>query len=291
MRAFPAFAFLGLAIVVVGCNLIMDLGRFTDDDGGATSGVDAGGATGPFACVNDPSEMLDPGVVTLHLALGNATGTNESAGDIDGGSDIVPVIYTPIPGVTVLACNALDPTCGKPVTPPQITDDAGLVTFALTGTFAGFFRATSPTIVPITFAPGQWLTGVKVATYETAALAPSDEAALNGVLNNAVDLDASSGLGEVFLTIYDCNDRHVPGATFTLNQMAENTLPFYLNKGVPSTKVQVTDSEGVGGAVNVPHGTVHATATVLDASVTLGSIDVYVNAGELSYGWIRMRVH
>jgi hypothetical protein len=288
MRAFPAFAFLGLTVVVVGCNLIMDLGRFSEA-AGAGAGVPDGG---PFNCLGAAPEGLDPGAVTLHIALGNATGTNESAGDIDGGSDIVPVIYTPFPGVTVLACNALDPPCANPVGPAQTTDDAGLVTFtALTGTFAGFFRATSPAIVPITFAPGQWLTGVKVATYETAALARSDEGSLNLVLNNAVDLDASSGLGEVFLTIYDCNDRHVAGATFTLNQMADNTLPFYLNNGVPSTKVQVTDSEGVGGAVNVPHGTVHATATVLDASVTLGSIDVYVNAGELSYGWIRMRVH
>jgi hypothetical protein len=295
MRAFGTFAFLGLAVVVVGCNLVMNLGRFNepatpDSGGGPGAGEDAGPGTN-FDCLKQPNEALDPSPVTLHLLVTNATTPATTAGAIDGGSDIVPVVYDPEPGVTFVSCLELDPLCAHPVTSPQTSDDAGFVTLSLTGSFSGFFRGTGPTVVPFTFAPGQWLTGAKEATYLTSALAPSDEQLLNGALGNAVDLDAGSGLGEVFIIIYDCDDHHVPGATIALSRTGPETLPFYIVSGLPSTTVQVTDSEGVGGAVNVPSGTVRATATYLATSTTLGSVDVYVRPGELTYGWIRMRVH
>lgn len=297
MRAFAAFAFFGTAILVAGCNLVMNLGRFNEapvDAGGPSPGDDGGDGGGGygtnFDCLSGPKEALDPGAVTLHLLVTNATSPAVTAGSIDGGSDIVPVSYAPLPGVTMLACLALDPGCANPVTSPQVSDDGGIVNLSLTGTFSGFFRGTGPSIVPFTFSPGQWLSGVKEATYLTSALAPSDEQLLNGALGNAVILDAGAGLGEVFIIIYDCDDHHVPGATISLNRTGANTLPFYIVSGVPSTTVQVTDSEGVGGAVNVPEGTVRATATYLPTSTTLGFVDVYVRPGELTYGWIRMRV-
>jgi hypothetical protein len=294
MRAFAAFAFLTLGVAAVGCNLVMNLGRFNEspvDSGGATGPGDDSGAGGAFECLKQPNETLDPSPVTLHLLVTNATTPATTAGAIDGGSDIMPVIYDPIAGVTFVSCLELDPLCAHPVTTPQTSDDAGFVNLSLTGSFSGFFRGTGPAIVPFTFSPGQWLTGLKEATYLTSALAPSDEQLLNGALGNAVELDASAGLGEVFIIIYDCNDHHVAGATISLSRSGPETLPFYIVSGLPSTTVQVTDSEGVGGAINVPSGTVRATATYLANSLTLGSVDVYVRPGELTYGWIRMRVH
>ncbi len=276
----------------------MDLGRFSE----AVSAVDAGDAAvtpapgidagpGPFDCLNQPNESLDPGAVTLSLVITNATGTTEDAHQIDGGSELDQVIYQPSPGVTMIGCAPLDPFCANPVTPPAVSDDGGLVTFSLTGAFTGFFHGTSPGVVPFTFFPGQWLTGVKEARYFTSSLTPSDEGLLNLSLGNSVNLDAGSGLGEVFIIIYDCVDHAVPGVKLTLSRSESDTLPFYLASGVPSTTAGVTDAEGVGGALNMPEGSLKATATLAATGMTLGSVTVYVHGGELTYGWIRMRVH
>jgi hypothetical protein len=300
MRVRRSVAFVGLAAFVslMGCNLIMDLGRFSEavsasdagDAGGApTTGTDA--APGPFDCLNLPNETLDPGAVTLHLTITNVTGTTETAHQIDGGSDLDQVVYTPSPGVAMVGCAPLDPFCANPVTPSEVTDDAGVVTFSLTGAFGGFFHGTSTGVVPFSFFPGQWLTGVTEATDFSSSLTPSDEGLLNLSLGNAVNLDAGSGLGEVFMIVYDCFDHSVAGVKFDLSRSGSDTLPFYITSGVPSTTAGVTDSEGVGGALNMPEGSLRATATFAATNLVLGSVTVYVHAGELTYGWIRMRVH
>jgi hypothetical protein len=301
MKARTSIAFIGVtafvsgvAGLVSGCEAIMDLGRFGEaistGDSGPGASVDAAPA-GPFDCLAQPSETVDPGAVTLHLLITNGTGTNQTAGSIDGGSDLDEVVYTPTPGVTVVPCLALDPGCANPVDPPAVTDDGGIVNFALTGNFVGFFHGTAPGIIPFTFVPGRWQTGLKEMTYGTADLTASDEQLLNAALGGTVDLDAGSGLGEAFVVVYDCFDHKVAGVKISLSRSVDSTLPFYIQSGVPSTTAGVTDDEGVGGALNVPEGTLTATATFAATGATLGSVELYVRRGELTYGWIRMRVH
>jgi hypothetical protein len=283
-----------VAPLLLGCNALMDLGRFNEavahDGGGAASDTSVG-LPDKLACLALPNETLDPGPVSLQILLANATQQTESPGTIDGGTDITDAVYTPFPGITMRACLALDPGCASPVTSPVVSDDAGAVNFTLPGTFNGFFRGEAPSVVSFTFFPGQWLTGAKSAQYATGALANTDEVLLNGALNNAVNLDAGSGLGEVFVSIRDCNDHRLAGVTLALSRTGPDTLPFYIISGVPSTTTQVTDNGGVGGAVNVPEGSVKITATHLATSTTVGTADVYIRPGELTYAWIRPRVH
>ena len=302
------FALLAVVIVASGCNLIMDLGRFNEtsaeQDGGGDSGAsdtgvpdtgsaDAGPDADPrFACLALPGESLDPSQVTLELLVADATKTAQTPASVDGGTDLTYVVYTPRAGVSMSACLGFDPACANPVTTPALTNDAGSVSFTLSGNFVGFFHGTAPGIVPFSLFPGQWPTGEKHEQYGTSSLSVSDETLLNAALNNAVDLDAGSGLGEVFVIVYDCFEHRLAGATVALSKSAPNTLPFYVtSSGVPDTTAQVTDNAGVGGAVNVPAGTVKVTATFLATSTTIGSIDVYVRPAELTYAWIRPRVH
>ena len=71
MRPVASFAFFGLAVVVAGCNLVMNLGRFSEavtSDAGAPAVGDAGlpvsaidaavadAGSGPFSCLNSPNE-------------------------------------------------------------------------------------------------------------------------------------------------------------------------------------------------------------------------------------------
>jgi hypothetical protein len=294
MKVSSALAFLGLPILALGCNLIMDLGRFSEavstDGGGERPGdggvVDDGG---PFGCLLLPPETLDPSAVTVQVLVTNSTAPSETAGSIDGGSDLIDVVYTPYPGMAVVPCNILDPTCSMPLANSQVTDGGGVVTFSLTGTFNGLFYFTSPSTVPSLFFPGPLLAEDKSVQLFTAALTSEAEQALNSAINNAVILDASAGLGEVFLSVYDCNDHRLAGVTFSFNNPGTQQLPFYLISGIPNTATELTDYDGVGGAVNVPSGSQKITATYVATSTTLGTTDVYVQGGALTIGYIRTR--
>jgi hypothetical protein len=294
MRLRSSFTFLLLAAYAVACNAILDLGRFTEgptDSGGGVTGSNDSGIPSNLACVTAPKESLAPGPVNLQLIIATTIGEMETPGQIDGGTDITYAAFTPQPGVTIEACQSLDPTCGSPVTTPQVVDDAGIADLTFSGNFVGFFRGTSPITVPFTFWPGNWLSGATSASYGTSALQYTQESALNVSLNNAVILDAGAGLGELFMVVFDCNDHRFSGATLAITGSGPDTLPFYVISNLPSTTAEATDSFGVAGAVNVPHGPVRATATDLATGTTIGSIDVYINSGELTLGWIRPRTH
>lgn len=293
MRLRTSFTFLALAASALACNVILDLGRFTaaPTDGGGAGTSDSGGIPSNLACVTAPNETLNTVPVTLQLMVANTIATMETPGEIDGGTDLAYAVYTPQTGVSIESCHSFDPTCLSPVTSPQIVDDAGILSLTLSGNFVGFFSGTGPTTVPFTFWPGNWLSGTTSATYGTSALQYAQEEALNGALDNAVILDAGAGLGELFIVIYDCNDHYTSGATLTTSRTGSEQLPFYIISGVPNTMAQVTDTAGVAGAINVPAGSVRATATDLATSTQIGSIDVYINAGALTLGWIRARTH
>jgi hypothetical protein len=301
LRSLVCIGALGAA---VGCTAILDLGRFqeaatTAGDTGAPDtslATDAGVDTGPedprFACLKLPNQTLDTGQVSLQLAIANVTKQQVTPGSVDGGTDTNDVYFTGLPGVTMEACLGLDPACANPVNTPAQTDDGGIVNFTISANFTGFFRGTGDQLVPFNFFPGPWPAGVPSATYVTGALRVSDEVLLNSALNDAVDLDAGSGLGELFVVVFDCLDHHLAGATVSLNKSAPSTLPFYVTaSNVPDIQAQVTDKAGVGGAVNVPAGTVRATATYVATSTIIGTADVYVHPAELTYAWIRPRVH
>jgi hypothetical protein len=145
-------------------------------------------------------------------------------------------------------------------------------------------------MVPETIYPGPLLVGQATANYSAPLLTLDTVNLLAGVLGIPVALTPDSGLGQINIGVFDCNDHAAAGVAFTLSNFGPQTVLYYNSGGVPSTHATVTDQTlGGGGAVNVPAGETNVTATLRELSIPLGTIEVTVRSGVIATVYIRVR--
>jgi hypothetical protein len=271
-----------------------DAAGYGGQDASAASPRDGGGASLPasWGCLNGPHEELEP---TLHVdvtvVVMDAVQPSTSAGAVDGGSDLDTLSAGWLSGVAVRPCDLLDPACAH-AAQAVLTNDAGAAEFALTGDFAGFFDLRRPDLVPATLYPGHLLAGQTTASFPAYTIHPKDLRSLAGSAATTVDLDPDSGVGQAIVTIYDCQDHQASGISVAYEGLdAQAAVPFYFSGGLPNTRATQTDSYGIAGAINVPVGTLMATATLASTATMVGSIAFDIRAGAVSFAWIRVRSH
>jgi hypothetical protein len=172
----------------------------------------------------------------------------------------------------------------------QTTDDAGSSHFPLAGNFNGWFLVNRSDLLPYRFYPGPFPAGPPVITDPLAVVSQAganDFVAALGA-NVAQSFDAGSGLGLVFISVYDCNDHLAPGVSFSISNPGPNNIVFYTAGGFPSTTATHTDRGGAGGFINVPAmpQTVRATTLI---GTPLTPIDIAVNPATVSQVFFRAR--
>jgi hypothetical protein len=254
-------------------------------DGGADSA-----AAGPWGCLNGPREMLDPTQrVAVTVVVIDPTWPTISAGGIDGGSDLDTIIGDWLPNVAVRPCVLLDPDC-RAAPEAGLTDDAGRAEFNLAQDFAGFFDLRRPDLVPATLYPGRLLAGQSVASLPTFDLFPMNFLDLATSAGATVTLDVDGGVvGHALVTIYDCQDHQASGVSVAFDNLGSRGAPFYFSNGLLDLSAMKTDDFGLAGALNVPVGTLRATATVVSTKTEVGSASFDVRPGSLTSAWIRVR--
>jgi hypothetical protein len=262
---------------------------------GATSeaGADAGPPDAdPWGCLDQPPEVTDPNAqVAITFTVFDALAPITTAGP-QGGTDFTVLACSPVSGISFRACDALDPSCAKPVTPVVITDDAGQATFSVPGSFAGFYQFSGPGYLSARVYTGQLLAGAPTFAAPCALLGTQETSLLANAIGVTMSLDPDAGLGHVFFQSYDCFDRHAPGVTFTIAVDAgPQTVQWYAKNQLPSTTARETDSLGAGGAVNVPAGALTVTATLAATKRTLGAVNTVISAGGTTFAWVRVRTH
>jgi hypothetical protein len=253
-------------------------------------GLDAGTeAAGPWDCLDQPPEALDP-TATVDFALLAYSAVQPFTESSDGGSDISPMTYTPFAGVSARACpDLLDPTCSAG-TLWVLTSDAGLADFKVHGDFNGMFEVTRPDLIPMNYYPGQMQSGQPTQRGSVSMMNAQNASLIGQELGVPLDLGADSGAGMIFLGVYDCNDHRAPGVTFGISNPGPTTIVFYLANGFPSTSATTTDNKlGGGGVINVPAGTSMLTATLNGRRI--GSANVVVRAGTIVQLSFRTRTH
>jgi hypothetical protein len=244
---------------------------------------------GPWACLTAPREALDPDLhVDVTLQVMDAILPSTAAGAVDGGSDLDTLSGSWLPGVAVRPCALLDPEC---LDAPKavLTSDAGAAELALTGDFAGFFDMRRPDLVPATLYPGHLLAGQMAASVPAYGISPKEFRDLASSTATTVNLDPNGGVGHVLVTIYDCQDHQASGVSLTYGGLGAQAVPFYFTGGLPSTRETKTDDYGIGGAINVPVGTLTVTATLASTTTEVGSTTFDVRPGALTFAWIRVR--
>jgi hypothetical protein len=249
-------------------------------------------AADPWFCLGLPSQVTSPTTqVTITFTVFDALSPVVTAGP-QGGSDFTVISGDFLPGVSIEACDSLDPTCARPVTPLVVTGDAGQATLSLPQTFVDFVQLTNPNYLTAKVYMGRLLADASTFSAPIAFLGTQEASLLAVALGVPFVLDADGGLGEAFFEVFDCFDRLAPGVTFTMGVDAgPQTVQWYTKNQLPSTTTNVTDALGTGGAVNVPSGALTVTATLAATNRTLGSVNAYVAAGETTLMWVRVRTH
>jgi hypothetical protein len=250
-------------------------------------------ATDPWGCLAAPDQDLDPEEhVTLTLIVMDGAEQSTSAGAIDGGSDLDTVSGTWLPGVSVRACSLRDLDCDDGDASTTATDGTGGATFHLMETFNGFFEMSRSDLVPATLYPGNLLTGQSVVSFPAYDVSPAELQGLAMlVTSNSLGLDPTGAVGHALVTVYDCQDHQAPGVALTYSASGSQTAPFYFENGLPSGTATKTDGYGLGGALNVPVGSVTVTGAHAADGRSVGMTTFQVRPGALTFAWIRARTH
>ncbi len=268
-----------------------DLGDAGAEDAAPEAAIEAG----PWDCLDDPPEMPDPSKkVDVQIVVTDAIMPSARASQFDGGSDLDIVSGTYLSNVAVTECpTLLTPTCSTPV----VTNDAGAAHFLLPGDFNGYFHLDRSDELPYTFYPGQLPVGPTTAELPVALVSRVEANFIVAELKIAApSFDAGSGLGIIFISVYDCHDHFVPGVQFTIsNPLPGATQGFYAtgNPSSPSisTTATQTDKVGAAGFVNVPAGSTTVFATVPALHQQIGQVTVAVTPASVSQVWFRPRTH
>jgi hypothetical protein len=277
--------FAGASCVANLCQAASNAEGGTSPDGGAAGD----GGVDPWACLDQTPTPSPASSVDVQIVLYDSIGSVMYGGSVDGGSDLNIVGYTPQPGVTVAACNSLDPSCTTPIAGPTSTDDGGLVTFDLPGSFSGFFALERSDSVPELFYPGaRLLAGEPMVSFPTSMTSTMTFAELQAALMLPANTDTDAGPGVLSVTQFDCNDHHAPGVVISSSPSPQKTL--YLMNNFPSSSATSTAPEGAAALVNVPSGSVGLTSTLpAQNNRVLSSVNVFVRPGRITLVYLRPR--
>jgi hypothetical protein len=296
-----------LLVAMVGCSQVLGIESerhvhaaeaFPDadvgGDGPGTGAPDANvEAGGPWGCLGQPPEMPAPTDKTeVTLLVTDALAMNITAHMVDGGSDLTPVVFTPLAGVATRACpDVLDPTCSSTGSPIELTSDGGTASFTVPTSFSGWFQLSRSDLLPATFYPGQFPVGETHTLVNATMLSLLGSQEVVAALGVPVSFDPNGKVGHIFLTAYDCEDHRAPGVSFTTAQVGPQTVQFYTRGGFPSTTANQTDTLGAGGILNVPTGAVTVKAVLLTSSppTPLATVNVLVHAGAATFVQVRTR--
>jgi hypothetical protein len=252
------------------------------EDAAADAGMDAG----PWGCLDQPAEAPNMMPVTVTFKIFNALDPVVNEG-------VTAASYTPVPGVSVEGCNSLDVLCTSPITPQAVSDDAGEATVVVADSFGGYFQFVGPGFLPSILYPGRLLADASTFQPDLGALNTSATLAIASILQVPMLVDPEAGVGQAFAQVYDCFDQLAPGVSFTFGLVdgGPNAVQWYQSSGFPSKYATQTDSQGTGGTLNVPPGSLLMTARLAGTTRILGTANPLIRPGWVTYAWIRARTH
>jgi hypothetical protein len=249
-------------------------------------------ASGACACTE-----LAPGSDTLLVATGSL-GVDDAGAPGDprwacldeapvGGADrLVPSVELELPvrdivsgqapeGLSARACAKIDVNCMEPLAAPTGVEVDGAVHLQVPQGFDGYVELTSPLTVPTMYFLNRELR--RDASEALNIIGRDTLAALAERGNVALE----PALGHLLIRTFDCTGAPASGV------QVSNTvggIPFAFIDGLPIAGADTTSAQGLGGFVNVPLGYAVLQGVLVEGSRLLGTSNVLVREGWLSYG-------
>jgi hypothetical protein len=256
------------------CTVINDLNRVqcaTDTDCTQRGGSFAGTVCQASVCVAEPTWGC----------LGNVVWPPSSGGGRVTAKLVLSDLVTtaPLTNATARVCGKLDPDCATPVTSDLHSDADGILTVDLPKGFDGFLEINEPNMLSPTlyfFYPP--LDSDRLAPY--VPLVPPS-AFFTLATQTSITIDVLKGAA--IAIGYDCQKQTVAGLQYGIDDANETTIPFYMEKGLPSVTASESDISGQGGFVNVTPGVRTLSASVGASGAKVGKVSVIVRKSLITY--------
>jgi hypothetical protein len=188
----------------------------------------------------------------------------------------------PAIGVNVALCSVADPSCMNPLS-SATTDDAGLARLTLLLSSVGgnsgavYFDVTSsdagPSIMETLVFPNFPFTAQDARLPNGPALLNHDQVV--AAYQGSQIPGPVPGTGIVAVTVADCFQIAAPGVSFSGSGL-DGSTQIYFHQGTPTTTVNATDTEGIGGFGNVAPGLVDIVATPKALGAPIGHATGFV---------------
>lgn len=262
-RAWPrlAGACLGLGGLSLGACTELAPGSDTLVVGVASSRVDAGAVSDArWACLDEaPPGGAAPLAKNVELTL-----------------PVADIVSGRAPAdLTARACAKIDVECAMPLSPPTGVEVDGAVHLEVPQSFDGYVELTSPTTVPTMYFLNRELLRDASEVLNIIGL----DAFRSLALQSSVMVDPQ--LGHLLVRAFDCNGEPAEGVQVSNNA---GGLVFAFIDGLPIAGIDTTSAQGINGFVNVPLGFAVLQGALGDGGRLLGTSNVLVRAGWLSYG-------
>jgi hypothetical protein len=187
---------------------------------------------------------------------------------------VVSIFQMPMPGIPVKLCSSVDTDCTSP-TAELVSDENGLITFEVAPSFQGYLDTKVPGFFPqLNFLP-DFLTNPPVV--RPISLSPVE--IIEG-LAQQVGAAANPERGHLVISVASCLGP-APNLLIESGRADEQTIPYYVNGGVPAPDLKFTTDDGSGGYLNIVAGTGGVNISVVDGE-ELFKRNVFVRQGTIS---------
>jgi hypothetical protein len=225
-----------------------------EDECGDTASCVEGSCVDRWACLTDKVPLAEESV-TLTVPLATIFGA-------------------PLADIPVMLCSTVDTDCVNP-TAELVSDENGLITFELTPTTPAYLDVKVPGFFPqITFLP-DFLTAPSFQP--PISLSPVE--IIEG-LAKQVGAAADPTRGHLVVSVASCLGP-APNLVIESGRADDDTIPYYVNGGVPAPDLTFTTNDGSGGYLNIVAGAGGVTISVKNGD-ELFSRNVFVRKGTIS---------
>jgi hypothetical protein len=272
---------LGVLVFASACSVLVQPNReqcVTDTDCTRRGGAFAGSVCSGSVCRSASPAPTPTDTPTAWGCLGQSVWPDAGVGTVNvtiGLRDLIT--YQPVAGVGARLCRKLDTKCEQPILDGVQSDASGTLAFQAPLGFDGYVELNPDGAIPGLYFFYPPLTEPRDVPF--IPILPLSELSTFAQL---VGGEITPGRGQLVVGAYNCLQIPAEGVTLSSAEADAASMPFYLIKGVPSSKATATDSSGYGGIINLLPGTATLTGKIGNGE-SLGIESVLMRADEITY--------
>jgi hypothetical protein len=223
-------------------------------------------------------DLSTPDVSTPWGCLGRVSWPDAGTASVSATLDLKDLITgQPVAGVKGRLCRKLDTKCSQPILEGVESDSSGKLTFDAPAGFDGYAE-----LKPNGALPGIYFFYPPLLESREIPFVPILPLSELSTFAQLVGGELLSGRGHLVLGTYDCLHNSTEGVSLSSAEADSRSVPFYMIKGVPSSKATATDGSGYGGIINLLPGAATITGK-LGSGDSLGIESVLMRADEVTY--------